>query len=590
METRRWTALHPAVMRSTLARSLDRALIALLAAGALLALLQFALLPFDSPAGPALAIFPIDLLAYLIAGLLAWYRRPSNRIGALILAAGLAVFLSGIVNTQVALFLSIGAISATLPLAAVVHLLHAFPSGRVRGAVPRATVAGAYVTALVLGAPRYLFDPAGPAPALAVADWPAAVAVGALVQALAGLAVMLLTAAVLARRLAGAAPEQRRTLLPLYGYGIVTVLFIPLSTRVLAPAFGWSSIVVGGAQLVALGLIPVAFALAVLRGGFARTGELEELGTWLGASGGERPALTAALARTLGDPSLEVWFWVPERAGFVDVQGAPVAAPGPSTHRAVEVVELDGRRIGALVYDADLIGEPELVRTAGQVVAIALDRERLTAELRASRRALQLSRERLVDAADAERRRIAQDLHDSLQMQLVLLALEAQQLANAEGTAPAAAERATALRKGIDAAAAELRQIVHAVMPAALVERGLAAAVEDLADRLPIPTTVDLEPGPLPHAVESTAYFVVSEALANAVKHSGAHSIAVRIARDGSLLRVAVADDGTGGAAANGGAGLRGIADRVDVLGGRMTIDSRPREGTRIHVEVPCES
>ncbi|MFF2053227.1 sensor histidine kinase [Leifsonia sp. NPDC058194] len=401
---------------------------------------------------------------------------------------------------------------------------------------------------------------------------------------------MLATAAVLIRRLAAATPEQRGTLLPLYGYGIVTVLFIPLSTRVLAPAFGWSITVVGGVQLVALGLIPIAFALAVLRGGFARTGELEELGSWLGATGAERPALTSALGGALGDPSLEVWFWVPERGAYVDMHGAPVVEPMSSASRGVEVVELEGRRIGAIVYDAGLIGEPELVRTAGQVVAIALDRERLTAELLASRRALRISRERLVDAADVERRRIAQDLHDSLQMQLVLLALEAQQLANTRGADPALAERATALRKGIDTAAAELRQIVHAVMPAALVERGLAAAVEDLADRLPIPTEVDLQPGPLPHAVESTAYLVVSEALANAVKHSGARSIAVRIARDGGLLHVSVADDGAGGAAANTGAGLRGIADRVDVLGGRMTVDSPPGQGTRIHVEVPCES
>jgi signal transduction histidine kinase len=589
METRRWTALHPAVMRSNLARSLDRALLALLVAGALFALLQFALLPFASPAGPVLVLFPVDLLAYLLAGLLAWYRRPSNRIGALILWAGMTVFLSAIFNTGIPVFVSVGAIAATLPLAAVVHLLHAFPSGRVRGVVPRAAVAAGYLTALVLGAPRYLFDPAGPAPGLVIADWPAGVAIGAVLQAVAGLTVMVVTAGVLVGRLFAAGPEQRRTLVPLYGYGIVAVLFVPLSTRVLAPALGWSSAIEGGAQLIVLGLIPIAFALAVLRGGFARTGELEELGTWLGASGGERPALTTALAATLGDPSLQLWFWVPERSLFVDVQGAPVADPS-SSRRGVEVVELDGRRIGAIVYDAELIGEPELVRTAGQVVAIALDRERLTAELRASRRALQLSRERLVDAADAERRRIAQDLHDSLQMQLVLLALEAQQLANADGTAPDAAGRATALRKGIDEAAAALRQIVHEVMPAALLERGLAAAVDDLADRLPIPTTVDLDPGPLPAAVESTAYFVVSEALTNAVKHSQARGIAVRIGRAGDLLHIDVSDDGVGGAAANGGAGLRGIADRVDVLGGRLVVDSQPGQGTRIHVEVSCES
>jgi signal transduction histidine kinase len=590
MEIRRRSALHPVVMRSNLSRSLSRALLSLLIAGALFALLQFAVLPFDSPAGTVLLLFPIDLLAYLAAGTLAWYRRPSNRIGALILAAGAAVFLGGIGNTNIPLFIAVGAVAATLPLAAVIHLLLAFPSGRVRGRAPRATVIAAYVTAIVLQAPRYLFDASGPAPDLTIVDVPWAATVGAVAQAVAGPAVMVVTAVVLWRRLMAAPRDQRRVLLPLYGYGIVSVLFIPLSTRLLAPAFGWSSEVVGCSQLIVLALVPIAFALGVLRGGFARTGELEELGTWLGSSAGERPALTAALAGTLGDPSLEVWFWVPERGAFVDVQGAPITDQTPPWPRGVEVVELNERRIGAFVYDAHLIGEPELVRTAGQVVAIALDRERLTAELRSSRRALQLSRERIVDAADAERRRIAQDLHDSLQMQLVLLALEAQQLANAEAAASSVSERATRLRKGIDAAASELRQIVHEVMPAALVERGLSAAVDDLADRMPIPTTLTIDPRPLPTAVESTAYFVVSEALTNAVKHSGATGIAVDIQHEPGRLLVDINDDGIGGAATNGGSGLRGMADRVDVLDGRLTVKSPPGGGTHIHVEVPCES
>ncbi|HVX09138.1 sensor histidine kinase [Humibacter sp.] len=585
--TRRRTALHPAVTRSTLARSLDRALLSLLVAGVLFALLQFALIPYGSPEAPILLLFPVDLLIYLAAGLLAWYRRPSNRLGPLILAAGGSVFLSGI-GTTLPPLVPIAAVAATLPLALVVHLLHAFPSGRIRGRVSRTTVAAAYVTALLLQAPAYLFDPTGPAPQLSVADVPWGVAAGSAVQGIAGVAIMITTAVVLAHRLLVAHRDQRRVLVPLYGYGIVTVLFLPLSTHLLAPAFGLPSAIVGGLQLFAVTLVPIAIALGMLRGGFARTGELEELGTWLGASGAERPALTAALTSTLGDPSLEVWFWMPQRETYVDVQGDPVAEPSASARRGIEVVELDGRRIGAIVYDANIVGEAELVRTAGRVLAIALDRERLTAELMASRRALQFSRERLVGAADSERRRIAQDLHDSLQMQLVLLALEAQQLAKGADPSGAMAERATELRKGIDAAAAELRQIVHAVMPAALVERGLAAAVQDLADRMPIPTFVELESRTLPPAVESTAYFVVAEALTNAVKHSEATRISVRLAHRNDVLHVGVRDDGVGGALLNRGAGLRGIADRVDVLEGSITIESPPGGGTDIHAEVPC--
>jgi signal transduction histidine kinase len=232
------------------------------------------------------------------------------------------------------------------------------------------------------------------------------------------------------------------------------------------------------------------------------------------------------------------------------------------------------------------------VQTAGRVVAIAVDRERLTAELRASHLALRRSRERLVNAIDLERRRIAQDLHDGIQMRLVLLALEAQQLGSIPGTGAETTSRATALRRDIDAAAADLRQLVHNVMPAGLVEHGLWAAVEDLTDRMPIPTRLTMSPksgaGTLPSAVESTAYFVVAEALTNTVKHAGAGSAAVELALDGDVLRVEVSDDGVGTAAPNSGAGLRGLADRVDVLDGRVRLRSEPGQGTHLTVELPC--
>ena len=156
------------------------------------------------------------------------------------------------------------------------------------------------------------------------------------------------------------------------------------------------------------------------------------------------------------------------------------------------------------------------VRAAGQVLALAVEAERLTAQLRAGEAELRRSRARIVEASDAERRRVARNLHDGLQVQLVLLALDAQQLAKDPDATTAMSEAAAALRAGIDAAAAELRSFVHAVMPAGLIERGLAAAVEDLADRMPIRTRLHTHglsaaESRLPAAVESTAYFVVAE-------------------------------------------------------------------------------
>jgi signal transduction histidine kinase len=226
------------------------------------------------------------------------------------------------------------------------------------------------------------------------------------------------------------------------------------------------------------------------------------------------------------------------------------------------------------------------------VIAIAVDHERVTAERRSSQQELRRSRERIVRAGDHERRRIARNLHDGLQVRLVLLALQAQQIAEDPDTPPAARDAAVALRVGVDAAAAELRGLVHAVLPAALIERGLSAATEDLVDHLPIPTTLEMtlaEDGLSP-VVESTAYFVVAEALTNALKHASPTSLVVRLARVEDHLRVEVTDDGIGGASVRAGTGLGGLVDRVETLGGRLELSSPPEQGTRLVAELPCAS
>ena len=571
-------------------RSFNRALFTILCLGLLLVLILIELLPLHEPHWRVLLLFPLNVLVYLGAGLLAWYHRPSNRMGALILLTGVWVFLGGAANTDVAALVLLGTIASSMPLAGFVHLLLAFPAGRVRGRVARATVGLAYFTSVVLEAPRYLFTPDPELPGLAIADAPELARWGGFAQEMVGFIVLLSTLVVLVRRLQRASSAERRVLVPLYGYGIAAVAVLLFASRILRPVFAWEQTDTAALQLLMFCGVPIAFALGALRGGVARTGELEELGVWLGEAGSTKPAIGAALARTLGDPSLEVWFWVPGRSAYVDVDGIEVTAAREQASRGLEPVELDGRRIGAISCDIALMAEPEVVRTAGRVVAIALDRERLIAELLASHRALQSSRERLVQVADRERRRIAQDLHDGLQVQLVLLALEAQQIANAGGGGDAVRERATVLRKGIDAAAAGLRDVVHSVMPAALTQRGLSAAAEDLVDRMPVPTTLTLEvaDNECPPVVESTAYFVVAEALANAMKHSGAGAIAVQLRKQGEVLHVEVRDDGGGGARAGAGSGLTGMTERVEALGGEVHITSVDGSGTSVRAEIPC--
>jgi signal transduction histidine kinase len=223
--------------------------------------------------------------------------------------------------------------------------------------------------------------------------------------------------------------------------------------------------------------------------------------------------------------------------------------------------------------------------------AIALENEQLIADLRASREELRTSRARIVEAADEERRRIARDLHDGLQARLVLLAIQANGV-RTDATAPTGVRvQAHEVESGLQVAITELRELVQGLMPAALTERGLFAAVEDLVDRVPIPTELRFgrNGAALPAAVESTGYFVLSEAIANAIKHARAGALVVRVERLGGHLEIEVRDDGRGGARASGGTGMRGMADRVDALGGSLLVHSPTGRGTRILAQLPYD-
>ena len=579
--------------RSPVARSLGAALITLAVSAALVGAIELALFP-ASGIHPVwvLDLFTVGGLIYAAAGLVAWWRRPSNGLGVIMFGGALVWLTVALANTAVTVLAAVGIVLASVPLAIIVHLLLAFPSGRLQSPTARWVTGLGYATTVVLQVPLYVFVPSGsPGGILAAADRPGLAAAGAWLQDLVGLGVMLATALILAARLRRAPRAQRRGLLPLDLYGIAAVLLTPLLRSTIQPLTGMSAAAIAAMQIVALSLVPVAFAAGMLRGGFARTSEIQELGAWLGADAASRPSLERALARALGDDSVRLAYWMPAQHAYTGANGRPLAVPGAGHGRAAAEIRLDGRRIGAIIYDGTLIEDPGLVQAAGQVVAIAVDRERLTAELLASQEELRESRIRLVTAADAERRRIAQNLHDGLQTKLVLLALEAQQLAGEPGAGRAVARAATVLRGRIDAAAAELRELVHAVMPAPLIERGLAAAAEDLADRMPLPTELDIGvDGTLPDAVSATAYFVIAEGLSNAVKHAQASKLSLSLTRAGGTLLVEVRDDGIGGAAPGSGLGLRSLADRVDTLGGRLFVTSQAGLGTSLRAELPCGS
>jgi signal transduction histidine kinase len=336
-------------------------------------------------------------------------------------------------------------------------------------------------------------------------------------------------------------------------------------------------------------LVPVAFGLSMLSGGFARTAHVEELGAWLGADERDRPSLRDALARTLGDPSLALAFWVPDRCSYVDAYGRPTALPSGSGRSAVEI-ERGGLRVGAFSYDSTLVAESELARAAGRVVAIAVDRERLTAELRANEDSLFQSRRRIVEAGDRERRRIERNLHDGAQQRMMSVALTLR-LAEDRATAscPEVRRLLAEASSDLDAAVRELRELARGVHPALLMDVGLGGALESLAERSHIPVRLIVDvPRRLPEAILVGAYYVVAESLANAAKHSGAGQVVVDVRLADGVLRVTVDDDGSGGARALPGSGLEGLVDRVDSLGGTLRLSSAIGAGTSLVAELPC--
>jgi signal transduction histidine kinase len=574
----------PVIARSAGAGSLRLALALLALAGAALAGTQIAL--FAS--GPATPVWPLIAFSgvgvlYLLTGLLAWVRRPSNRTGALLCLGALSVFAAASGNTTIPALVLVGYIAAELPIGVLIHVLLAFPSGRLRSREARALAVAGYAVTVGLQVPQILFasDPNLPG-WIRLTSRSGVVDLADDVQSAAGALIIVLAALLLARRLRRADEAQRRVLTAVYSYGVFTILFLVVSANVVRPLLELDPLTLFEIQLAVFAGLPVAFVTGVLRGGFARTGEIDELGAWLGAADGGRPLLRDALAQALGDASVELLFWLPDQDRYVDALGGVAQLPRAGSQRSAVDVELADRRVGAIVYDATLIADAGLVRSAGRVIALALDRERLVAELLAHQEALRDSRARIVDAGDRERRRIARDLHDGLQGRLVLLAMRAGQL-----------DGAAELHAGLDEVIVELRQLVHGVMPALLLERGLYAAIEDLADRMPIGTRAELDDtdARMPPAIESAGYFIVAEALANAAKHSCADRVSVRLARPDGDLEIEIRDDGIGGATlGDDGAGLRSIADRVDVVGGRLRIESPVGDGTRLTAWLPCGS
>jgi signal transduction histidine kinase len=300
-----------------------------------------------------------------------------------------------------------------------------------------------------------------------------------------------------------------------------------------------------------------------------------------------------ALRETLRDPTLEVVFWLPERGEYVDADGRPVELPERGADRTVTRLEHDGEPLAALIHDRTLRYEPGLIDAAAAAARLALENARLQAELQAQLAKVKESRARIVAAGDEQRRRIERDLHDGAQQRLVALGMDlssAQRRLDGHGD-PAEFQRLLGEAvEEVQIAVEELRQLAGGIHPGILTQGGLGVALTALANKAPVPVTVDANVDRLQPELESTAYFVVSEALTNVAKHAHASSAAIRACVENGMLTVEVSDNGVGGASADGGTGLRGLADRVEAQGGRLRIESPAGGGTRVRGEIPCAS
>jgi signal transduction histidine kinase len=336
-------------------------------------------------------------------------------------------------------------------------------------------------------------------------------------------------------------------------------------------------------------MIPYLFLGTLIQARMIQGGRIGELIAELGQA--PQPGeLRDLLARALRDPSLELVYWLPDSGRYVDASGQAVLAPPPDGDRAMTPVERDGQRVAGIVHDVALLEDPEHVRAVGAAAALALENERLDAELRARFEELRAARTRMVRAAVEERRRLERNLHDGAQQRLVSLALSLR-LARARlrDDPDTAEELLVSAGNELDAALAELRELARGIHPAMLSERGLDAALESLAQRAPI--EVALEGAPLerlPEQVELVAYYVVSEALANIAKYAKATHASVRVQRVNGHVEVVVKDDGVGGADPTRGTGLQGLRDRVCGVDGTFVVDSAPGAGTTVRADIPC--
>jgi signal transduction histidine kinase len=530
-------------------------------------------------------------LALVGAGLVTAFGRQARRIGDLALLTGLVWFAPVWVgwDNGPSLMRSLGMVAAGFTFPLLLHLVVAYPGGRLHGVAARTLVAAAYLEATVVALGRALFrdpffDPnclancsdnlfllrslPGLARAIEVADrWFTAAAAATLM-------------ALCAWRLLRDSGPARRALLPIALPALLLAAAaiahaVALQRRPLEdpsePALN-AIFIIGcvAVILLAAGLVWTTVRTRVQRRAVAR----------IATSLGQAPppgSVQAALAQAVGDPELQIAYWLPASDHYVDANGRRVPEAVATPGRAITTLVRDGRQIAVVSHCAAL---PDLEPELGAAVRLALENERLQAEALAQLDQLRASRVRIVETGDSERRRLERDLHDGAQQRLLALSYDLR-LARAQAQADGDCHTGSLLTQATDqaqAALGDLRELAHGIYPAILTEAGLAAALATLADAAPLPVEIrDAAQGRYPAAVETAAYLLVADSLDDAAGRGASHAT-VSAMHDGGRLVVTVEDDGADRTSA-----MVQLTDRVGALDGQLAV-----EPTRLQGELPC--
>jgi signal transduction histidine kinase len=519
----------------------------------------------------------------LVAASLVVLERPRWRRARWLLAAtGFALLGADLEWASSRGLWTLGLLLEGLWVAVLVQLVLTFPEGRSWSRMALAVIAGAY--ALTLGAQLVgaLVTPDA-RDVLSVSSHASVAHSVDRVQEVSGLALALFVLFLVLQRLRVLRGPARRAQGPLL---VAAAAAVPAGLVWL----GW--VIATDADTSTLGTMARAVAVLVPLGVVAgivwsrlRRSEASELVVELRTDASA--SLRERLARAFGDPTLDVAYRLGD-GRYVDAAGRPIELP-QRADRAVTTVTAGGEEIAALLHDPALLDEPALVESVRATAGLVLENERLAAEVRSQLAEVRASRGRIVAAADAERRRIERNLHDGAQQRLVTLSVAlGLEAARADAGAADVLSRA---QDEVEEAVAELRELARGIHPTLLRGEGLGPAVEALARRTPLPVTVrGTTPDRLPDAIELTAYFVVSEALTNVVKHASASEASVLLERKPDSLRVIVSDDGVGGARITAESGLAGLRDRLEALDAALVIESEPGQGTTVRAEFPCGS